>query len=75
MSPGEYFGLLANIPVIQSLRVLEGAAALALLFAPDKVKAYLKEVGVEPTEVEEEVETIFNIHDLTSLQSAIKRST
>ncbi len=65
MSPGEYFGLLSNIPVIQSLRVLEGAAALALLFAPDKIKGYLKEIGIEPAEMEvEEVETIFDVHKL-----------
>ncbi len=64
MSPGEYFGLLANIPVIQSLRVLEGAASLALLFAPDKIREYLKEIGVEPEEVEQEASTVFNIHNL-----------
>lgn len=47
--------------------MLEGAAALALLFAPDKVKEYLNEIGVEPAEVEEN-DTVFNIHDLKGLK-------
>lgn len=47
--------------------MLEGAAALALLFAPDKIKEYLGEIGVEATEVEE-VDTIFNIHNLENLR-------
>ncbi len=47
--------------------MLEGAAATALLFAPHKVKVYLKEIGIEPAELapeEGEVDEIFNIHNL-----------
>ena len=46
--------------------MLEGAAALALLFAPGKAKEYLEEIGVEPIEGEE-ADAIFNIHNLKGL--------
>ncbi|KKN17425.1 hypothetical protein LCGC14_0965950 [marine sediment metagenome] len=53
---------------MQSFRILEGAAATALLFAPSKVGMYLKEIGIEPvafaSEEEEETNELFNIHNL-----------
>jgi len=68
---------LYNIPVIQSLRVLEGAASIALLIAPEKAKGYLDEIGVEPVEDGGEgnvsdKETIFNIRELTRLQERVE---
>ena len=41
-------GLLANIPAVQALRILELASALALLFAPEKAERFLRELEAAP---------------------------
>jgi len=53
MTPELYYGLVTNIPVIQSLRVLEIAAGIALLQAPDKISELLEPLGIKIPSVRE----------------------
>lgn len=50
--------------MIQSLRVLEIAAGLALLLTPDKAEEFLKPLGVEAA-------TIHNIRDARGLKDLL----
>ncbi len=43
----EYFGLLYNIPMVVNLRLLEAAAGIGLLFAPEKVTELSAQLGTE----------------------------
>ncbi len=49
--------MLYNIPTVESLRILEIAAGLALLFAPEKVEVLREQLG----------ERIPSVHEVSGL--------
>lgn len=50
--------------MIQSLRILETAAGLALLLAPDKAEEFLEPLGVKK-------DTIHNVHNARGLKDLL----
>ncbi len=59
--------------MVQSLRVLEGAASVALLFNPKDAKKYLVKLGLNPQDIEREmaVEPIVNVHHLKRMKEKL----
>lgn len=42
---------MANIPTVQSLRIIEIASAISLLFSPDSAIGYLEQLGLDSKEL------------------------
>ena len=59
--------------MIQSLRVLEGAASLALLFSPEEAKQYLERLGLNEQDIERAcgIEPAINVHHLREMQEKL----